>query len=117
MEKGDVGWKKSFSHENRKAFGVSFGNEEIKDIEVNDRKAKHVLLKRKSTFQIDPLSSSTYKKDENEAIQVGGWRDHTFFIQLRRKILIDLERHFGRKVEHDRLYSSLGNFKSSKMLK
>ena len=111
MEKGNIGWKKSFSDENRKAFGVSFGNDEIKDIEANDRKSKHVLLKRKSTFQIDPLSSSTYKKNQNEAIKDGGWQDHPFFKQLRRKILKDLERHFGRKVEHDRLYSSLGNFK------
>ena len=117
MEKGDVVWKESFSHENRKAFGVSFGNDERQDIEANDRKSKHVLLKRKSTFQIDPLSSSTYEKGQHEAIKVGEWQDHTFFTQLRRKILIDLERHFGRKVEHDRLYTSLGNFKSSKMLK
>ena len=116
MEKGDVGWKKSFSDEDRKAFGVSFGNDERQDIEANDRKSKHVLLKRKSTFQIDPLSSSTYEKDKNEAIKIGGWQDHTFFTQLRKKILIDLERHFGRKVEHDRLYSSLGNSKSRKML-
>ena len=111
MEKGDVGWKKSFSDDDRKAFGVSFGNDEIQDIEANDRKSKHVLLKRKSTFQIDPLSSNTYETGQHEAIKVGGWQDHTFFTQLRRKILIDLERHFGRKVEHDRLYSSLGNLK------
>ena len=111
MEKGDVGWKKSFSDEDRKAFGVSFGNDERQDIEANDRKSKHVLLKRKSTFQIDPLSSSTSKKDKTRAIKAGGWQDHAFFTQLRRKILIDLERHFGRKVEHDRLYSSLGNLK------
>ena len=116
MENGSKGWEKSFSVENRKAFGVSFGTEEIKDIEANGKKSKHVLLKRKSTFQIDPLSSSTYEKDKNEAIKIGGWQDHTFFTQLRKKILIDLERHFGRKVEHDRLYSSLGNSKSRKML-
>ena len=60
MEKGDVGWKKSFSDEDRKAFGVSFGNDERQDIEANDRKSKHVLLKRKSTFQIDPLSFSIF---------------------------------------------------------
>ena len=115
MEKGDVEWKESFSHENRKAFGVSFGNDEIQDIQANDKKSKHALLKRKSTFQIDPLSSSTFKNDKNEAIKIEGWQDHAFFSQLRRKILIDLERHFGRKVEHDRLYSSLGNSKSRKI--
>ena len=115
MEKDNIGLEKSFSEENRKAFGVSFGNNETQDIEATDRKSKHDLLKRKSTFQIDPLSSSTYEKDKNEAIKIGGWQDHAFFTQLRRKILIDLERHFGRKVEHDRLFSSLGNLKSRKI--
>ena len=31
----------------------------------------------------------------------------TFWQDLRRKILLDLQRHFKRKVDHDRLISSL----------
>ena len=33
---------------------------------------------------------------------------YTFMRKLRKKILLDLERHFGRKVLHDRLFSCLG---------
>ena len=108
MENGNIGWKSSFSEENRKEFGVSFGNDDFRNIEANDSKPKPDLLKRKSTFQIDPHSSITFERSHTEADKVGGWKNHEVFKVLRRKILIDLERHFGRKVEHDRLFSSLG---------
>ena len=32
---------------------------------------------------------------------------------LRRKILLDLERHFGRKVDHDKLIPCLSKYLSS----
>lgn len=32
---------------------------------------------------------------------------YAFMRKLRKKILLDLERHFGRKVAHDRLFSCL----------
>ena len=109
MENGNIGWRSSFADENGKAFGVSFGNDEIQNIEANDRKPNRELLKRKSTFQIDPYSSSSYDDNKNDSIKTGGWQNYEVLKVLRRKILIDLERQFGRKVEHDRLFSSLGN--------
>ena len=108
MENGNIAWKSSLGDQNGKSFGVSFGNNDIQNIEANDRKPNRELLKRKSTFQIHPHSSSTYDDYKNDAIKTGGWQNHEVFKILRRKILIDLERQFGRKVEHDHLFSSLG---------
>ena len=108
MENGNIAWKSSFYGKDGKEFGVSFGNDDIRNIEANDRNPKRDLLKRKSTFQIDPHSSSTFDRNQNKDTKIGGFRNHEVFKVLHRKILIDLERHFGRKVEHDRLFSSLG---------
>ena len=108
MENGNEAWESSFYGEDRKEFGVSFGYDDIQNIDANVRNPKKNLLKRKSTFQIDPHASSTFDRNQNKAAKIGGFRNHEFFKVLRRKILMDLERHFGRKVEHDRLFSSLG---------
>ena len=84
--------------------GISFGNVNLENGKTKDKMNDRVLTKRKSTFQIDPHSSSTYDKQKGG----NGWESYGTLRTLRRKILIDLERHFGRKVEHDRLFSCLG---------
>ena len=105
MDIANGGRKRSFSGEHGKTTGISFDSDPLEKGSINNNSNKRVLTKRKSTFQIDPFSSSTHDKDENN----GGWQKYEFMRVLRRKILIDLERHFGRKVEHDRLFSCLGN--------
>ena len=46
-------------------------------------------------------------KRNNSILLSNTGSDTTFWNKLRRKILLDLQRHFKRKVEHDRLISSL----------
>ena len=53
-------------------------------------------------------NSETPNGERNNSILVSNTgSDATFWNKLRRKILLDLQRHFKRKVEHDRLISSL----------
>jgi len=69
------------------------------------------LTKNSSSFNIDPYSSSinTKKEKDNGYMKTfpnrGGYK---VMDVLRKKILLDLERQFGCKIELDRLFSCLG---------
>ena len=104
MENDNLRRNNLFSEKEGRTSGISFGSTFNENGATNDNSNKRILTKRKSTFQIDPHSSSTYDKAANNS----GWQSYGIFRVLRRKILIDLERQFGRKVEHDRLFSCLG---------
>ena len=70
------------------------------------------LTKNISSFNIDPYSSSIKTKKEKDNIYMTTFSNregYKIMDVLRRKILLDLERQFGCKIEHDRLFSCLGN--------
>ena len=104
----------NYSHEEHfKSNGISFDMENVQNTASTNKSLQSVLTKRSSGFQIDPYASRNRDKKTN----VNGWdkidpvsfwhRTHSLRV-LRNKILIDLERHFGHKVEHNRLFSCLG---------
>ena len=69
------------------------------------------LTKNSSSFNIDPYSSSIKTKTEKDNIYMTTFSNregYKIMDVLRRKILLDLERQFGCKIEHDRLFSCLG---------
>ena len=69
------------------------------------------LTKNSSSFNIDPYSSSINTKKEKDNVYMMTFSNrgnHKIMDVLRKKILIDLERQFGCKIEHDRLFSCLG---------
>ena len=69
------------------------------DIKTNDKHLEPGIVDRNTEFASDGKNNSIL-------VSITG-SDTTFWDKLRRKILLDLERHFKRKVEHDRLISSL----------
>ena len=100
---------------------------------INATMQKTILKKRPSKFQVDPHVSSNnlYKTEERysnhndikiSSAEAESFRqepeEHTnnvwdgkfkkIVMVLRKKILLDLARQFGRRVEHDRLFSCLG---------
>ena len=69
------------------------------------------LTKNSSSFNIDPYSSSINSKKENNnayMMTYSNRKNDKIMDVLRKKILLDLERQFGCKIEHDRLFSCLG---------
>ena len=69
------------------------------------------LTKNSSSFNIDPYSSSinTKKEKDNGYMKTfSNRKSYKIMDILRKKILLDLERQFGCKIEHDRLFSCLG---------
>ena len=76
-----------------------------------DNGKRKALAKNSSSFNIDPYSSSinTKKEKDNGYMMTFSNRENDNIIDvLRKKILLDLERQFGCKIEHDRLFSCLG---------
>ena len=69
------------------------------DIKTNNKHFEPGIVDRNSEFASDEKSNSI-------SVSMTG-SDTAFWDKLRRKILLDLQRHFKRKVEHDRLISSL----------
>ena len=69
------------------------------DIKTNQKDFEPGNVDRKSELS---------RLERNNSILVSNTgSDTSFWDKLRRKILLDLQRHFKRKVEHDRLISSL----------
>ena len=56
---------------------------------------------------MDKQSTASTEESTNASINAPKESSSTFWKDLRRKILFDLQRHFKRKVDHDRLISSL----------
>ena len=69
------------------------------DIKTNEKHFEAGIIDRNSEFLSDEKNNSNLVSNNGS--------DTTFWDKLRRKILLDLQRHFKRKVEHDRLISSL----------
>ena len=76
-----------------------------------DNCKRKAITKNSSSFHIDPYSSSINSKKEKDNV----WKmiflnrdNYKIMDVLRKKILLDLERQFGCKIEHDRLFSCLG---------
>ena len=76
-----------------------------------DNSKRKVLTKNSSSFNIDPYSSSINTKKEKDIVYMKTFssrKNYEIMDVLRKKILLDLERQFGCKIEHDRLFSCLG---------
>ena len=69
------------------------------DIKPNEKNFEPGNIDRNSEFRSDEKKNSILVSNTGS--------NTTFWEKLRRKILLDLQRHFKRKVEHDRLISSL----------
>ena len=80
-------------------------------VNPDNGKRKALTKKNSSSFNIDPYSSSinTKKEKDNGYMMTFSNREgYRIMDVLRKKILLDLERQFGCKIEHDRLFSCLG---------
>ena len=80
-------------------------------VNPDNGKRKALTKKNSSSFNIDPYSSSINTKKEKDIVYMKTFSsrgNHKIMDVLRKKILLDLERQFGCKIEHDRLFSCLG---------
>ena len=63
--------------------------------------------KNKEKSEIMKKTIASTEESTNASDNASKESSSTFWKDLRRKILFDLQRHFKRKVDHDRLVSSL----------
>ena len=68
-----------------------------------------ITIDEKNTETKDASENNGYSRGNNISpiFTSDSSQKSPFWDNLRRKILIDLQRHFKRKVDHDRLISSL----------
>ena len=98
---------------------AQFDNSIINEEEVSDNvKTDNVTSTESSDSQVD---SVVEESRQNAIIDVSYdpiWKyttnnsimRYTFMRKLRKKVMLDLERHFEREVMHDRLFSCLRKF-------